>query len=282
MKTVLDCLESGTRYLADRRVEDSRSTMQWLMAHQLGCSRTELYMKFDRPMEEAELVPLRELLKKRGEGIPLQHLLGSVEFLGREFRSDGRALVPRPETEELAEAVLKLPFPRPCRLLDMGTGSGVLGLSLAAELGRDCPEAVLCDVSDAPLELARENAEALGLSPVLRKSDLFEALDGSFDLIVANLPYVPEADRAGLAREVLHDPGEALFGGEDGLDILRRFLGEVPARLSPEGIVAMEFGIGQSEEVLRLMQDAGLANPRIESDLSGTARFAYAGPLPSA
>jgi release factor glutamine methyltransferase len=282
MKTVLDCLESGTRYLTKHAVEDARSNMQWLMAHQLECSRTELYMRFDRPLGESELAPLREMLKKRGDGIPLQHILGTVEFLGREFRTDARALIPRPETEELAEALLKLPISRPCRLLDMGTGSGVLGLSLAAALGEECREAVLSDVSEAALELAGENAGLLDLSPTLVQGDLFEPVDGSFDLIVANLPYVPEGERGGLSREVGHDPETALFSGADGLDLLRRFLAEVPPHLAPDGILAMEFGIDQSDTLLELMKSAGLSNPRIESDLSGIARFAFAGPLPSA
>ena len=127
-------MESGTQYLEKRGVEDARNNMQWLMASLLGLSRIELYQQFDRPMVEDDLAPLRETLKKRGEGVPLQHLVGTVEFLRREFICDGRGLVPRPETEELAEAVLKREFPRPARVLDMGTGSGVLGLSIAAEL----------------------------------------------------------------------------------------------------------------------------------------------------
>ncbi len=270
MKTVLDCLESGTRYLASHRVDDARRNMQWLMAHLLGCSRTELYMRFDRPLEETELVPLRELLQKRGEGVPLQHLLGTVEFLRREFRTDARALIPRPETEELAEAVLQLPIARPCRLLDMGTGSGVLGLTLAAELGEACREAVLCDLSADALALAGENAAALGLSPTMLRGDLFEPVDGVFGLIVANLPYVPAGERDALAREVGHDPPEALFGGSDGLEILRRFLGEVASHLAPHGVLAIEFGIGQSEELLGVMRAAGLEDPRVTSDLSGT------------
>lgn len=278
MKTVLDCIETGTRYLQDRGIEDCRRNMQLLMAHQLGCSRTELYMCFDRPMSEDQLVPLRDLLKKRGQGTPLQHLLGTVEFRGREFRTDGRALIPRPETEELAELVLAPGFPRPARILDMGTGSGVLGLSVTADLADACREAVLVDISAAALELASENARMMGIPATFLQSDLFDGVTGEFDLIAANLPYVPEADRESLSREVLNDPPAALFAGPDGLDVYRRFVPETAERLTEGGVLAMEFGIGQEESLMALMGEAGLENPRILNDMSGTARFAIAGP----
>ena len=279
MKTVLDCIESGTRYLEDRSIEDARRSMQLLVAHQLGCSRTELYMSFDRQMQDDDLAPLRELLKKRGQGVPLQHLLGTVEFCGREFRTDGRALIPRPETEELAEAVLQLPFPRPCRMLDMGAGSGVLGLSIAGGLGEGCSEAVLADQSEAALELASENSRALGVPATFLRSDLFDGVEGTFDLIVANLPYVPETDRASLSREVRNDPDAALFAGPDGLDLFRRFIPEAAKRLNPGGFLAMEFGIDQASALLEMMRQAELPNPRTTNDLSGITRFAFAGPV---
>ena len=134
MKTVLECLTSGTSYLEGKGVESPRRNMECLVAHQLRCTRIELYARFDRPMSEKELLPLRELLKRRGKGEPLQHLLGIIEFFGRDFTCDSRALVPRPETEELVEAVLKLDFSRPAQILDMGTGSGVIGITLALAL----------------------------------------------------------------------------------------------------------------------------------------------------
>lgn len=277
MKTVLDCMESGTRYLEKRGIKDARSNMQWLMAQQLGCSRIALYQQFDRPMEEGKLAPLRETLRKRGEGVPLQHLLGTVEFLRREFRCDHRALVPRPETEELAELVLKRDFPRPSRVLDMGTGSGVLGLSVAAELGEDCQELVLADLSPEALALAGENAASHDIDATLVQSDLFAQIEeGRFDLIVANLPYVPEGDRDALSAEVRHDPDLALFSGKDGLDAYRRFIPEAASRLHTNGLLAIEFGINQSPALTAILTESGLPHCEMVKDLSGLIRFGFA------
>ena len=201
-RTVLETINGGTRYLEKHGIEDARRNMQSLVAHQLGCTRMELYLQFDRPIAEPDLAPLRETLKKRSEGIPLQHLLGSVGFHKREFKTDSRALIPRPETEELAAWILTWELPANQLVLDMGCGSGVLGLTLAAE--RPAWDVTLADVSPDALALARENAALLATGNVrFIHSDLFAAVDGLFDGIVANLPYVPESERATLAREVV-------------------------------------------------------------------------------
>lgn len=277
MKTVLECLESGTKYLEGKGVEDARRNMQWLVGHALGCDRMQLYTEFDRPLSDDELVPLRELLKKRGQGVPLQHLLGTVPFLGRDFLSDGRALVPRPETEELAAMVKEMPFPRPCRILDVGSGSGVLGISLALELGADCEEAVLCDRSTEALALAQENTTRLEASSVtLIESDLFSSVSGQFELILANLPYVPEGERSEISREVAHDPTEALFSGTDGLDHLRRFISQVSDFLAPDGLLALEIGHDQAPAVLQLLAETSLISCESKTDLSGVERFIFA------
>src|SRR5262245_51040608 len=160
MKTVLETIRSGAPWLEKAGVENARLNMEHLLAKVLGCRRMQLYMDFDRPLGEDQLAPLRELLKRRGKREPLQHLLGSVEFMGHEFKCDARALIPRPETEELVEKILTewktggdAP---PAEILDMGTGSGIIGLSLA--LAFPDTKAVLADVSPEALGLARENA----------------------------------------------------------------------------------------------------------------------------
>jgi release factor glutamine methyltransferase len=272
MTTVLDTIEKGAQYLEKRGVEDARRHMQLLVAHQLGCGRMDLYVQFDKPLGDAVLAPLRELLKKRGEGVPIQHLLGTVGFHRREFKTDARALIPRPETEELTEWVLSWPLPEQQSVLDMGCGSGVLGLSLAAE--RPGWQLTLADTSLDALSLARENAQALVLDGIdFIHSDLFSHLPGSFDGIVANLPYVPETDRSTLSREVLHDPALALFGGPDGLDVIRRFLPAAYRHLHPGGWLALEIGHDQASLVEDLLQNAGFTEIHTQSDLSGILRF---------
>lgn len=275
MKSVLETINGGAEYLGKRGVEDARRNMEHLLAHRLGCDRMRLYTQFDRPLEEEILAPLRESLKKRGEGIPLQHLLGSVGFHGRDFICDARALIPRPETEELAEMILARLSAGSLEMLDMGCGSGVLGLTLAAERP-DC-HVTLADISDDALSLTRENAEKLGITNItLVRSDLFSSIQGAFDLIAANLPYMPEGEAVEMARELRHDPALALFSGADGLDLLRRFMPESFAFLKPGGLLALEIGHDQASQLLAGLESCGFAETEIRRDLSGVARFPFA------
>lgn len=278
MTTVLDIIEKGTVYLEKKGIDDARRHMQLLVTHQLACSRVELYMQFDRPITEEELIPLRENLKRRGEGEPLQHILGTVEFYRREYKTDSRALIPRPETEELASLILNAITGDDLRVLDMGTGSGVLGLTLAAELGGRCEEVILADISTDALSLAEENATLTGLGRYqLRETNLFQALEGeTFHLLAANLPYIAETDRGKLSTEVLRDPDSALFGGKDGLDILRHFIQQAPSHLHPGGMIALEIGHDQADAVEKMLAEAGFSNIQTHKDLNGIARFPIA------
>jgi release factor glutamine methyltransferase len=275
MSTVLETIDGGTRYLEKRGIEDARRHMQMLVAHQLGCTRMDLYLQFDRPIDECDLAPLRETLKKRGEGIPIQHLLGKVWFHKHEFKTDARALIPRPETEELTEWILSWDLPPSQRVLDMGCGSGVLGLSLAA--ARPDWELTLADVSPDALGLARENASLLEIpNAAFSQSDLFSSISGPFDGIAANLPYVPETERATLTREVMHDPALALFSGTDGLDLIRRFIPEAFHHLAPGGWLVLEIGHDQASHVAEILQTSSFTAIEVKSDLSGIPRFPYA------
>ncbi|HKS04500.1 MAG TPA: HemK/PrmC family methyltransferase, partial [Chthoniobacterales bacterium] len=206
--TLLEVLSSTTGYFQKRNVESPRLNAEHLLAHVLGRKRIDLYLDFERTLPESELTPLRELVRRRGAGEPLQHLLGTVEFCGRTFHCDKRALIPRPETEQLVELVIsrfksEIAY---SRIVDVGTGSGVIALTLAAELPN--AEIVGTDVSEAALMLARENAERLGLANRVKfqRSNLLETVQPGVGLIVANLPYVSTEDRQNLSREVLHDP----------------------------------------------------------------------------
>jgi release factor glutamine methyltransferase len=278
MTSVLDSIEKGTTYLESKGIDDARRNMQLLVTHQLNCSKVELYMQFDRPMTEDELTPLREKLKRRANGEPLQHILGSVEFYRREFKTDSRALIPRPETEELASIILDQDLPPSLTILDVGTGSGVLGLSLAAELGGRCHSLTLSDISHDALSLAEENTTLLGLGRVeLLWSDLFSKLeDRKFNLITANLPYIADSEESSLSSEVQKDPALALYGGKDGLDILRDFIKQAPLYLHPGGIVALEIGYDQASAVEAMLGDNQFIEIKTHNDLSGVARFPIA------
>src|ERR1043166_4368402 len=194
--TLLEVLQKSTDYLKKRNIENPRLNAEHLMAHVLGRTRMELYLEFERGLTETELAPLRELVRRRGEGEPLQHLLGTVDFCSYTFVCDRRAMVPRPETEELCE-LLKSEIRNPkSEIIDVGTGSGVIALSLAGSF----PEAriVATDVSEDALSLARDNAERVGLVERVKflRSDLLNDVEGAFDVIVANLPYISTQDRS--------------------------------------------------------------------------------------
>ena len=277
MKTVLEVLESTARYFADRGVESPRLNIDLLLAHVLGIKRRmDLYMVFDRPLDDGELDTLRALVKRRVQGEPLQHLIGTVEFHGREFLCDRRALVPRPETERLVELILKLPLPDDARCVDVGTGSGVIALTLAAERPGARVQAV--DRSGNALRLARDNATRLGLAErvELLQGDLLATCPGPYDLVAANLPYVPAGDIAGLSPEVRHDPMMALDGGQDGLALIIRCIAEAHERLAPGGRIALEIGHDQAPRVRELLAGAGFADVEGVRDYQEVERFAFA------
>lgn len=273
--TVLEILQSTAAYFKKREIESPRLNAEHLLAHALKRKRIELYLEFERALTEEELAPLRELVRRRGQGEPLQHLLGTVEFCGQLFVCDKRALVPRPETEQLVE-LLKSRISNPAaRVLDVGTGSGVIALSLAAQF----PEAKITatDISDDALSLARENAAQLGLADrvIFSRVDLMLYVTHVYDVIVANLPYVPAGDRSTLSREVLHDPEAALFAGERGTEMICKLIDAARAHLSAGGLLALELGIGQAGELSALMAEKNYHDIEQIRDYSGLTRFLF-------
>jgi release factor glutamine methyltransferase len=282
--TVLELLQATTAYFKKHNVENPRLNAEHLLAHVLGRKRIELYLEFERQLSASELAPLRSLVKRRGEGEPLQHLLGTVEFCGHIFVCDKRAMIPRPETEELVQLLVsnfKKCQRRPDqssrrRIADVGTGSGVIALSLAAEL----PEADIfaVDISEDALGLARENAERLLVADRVRflRSNLLENVEGSFDVIVANLPYIPTQERQTLSREVLHDPEVALFAGGCGDELVRELIAQASSRLRPGGMLALEIGIGQSDTLVAALAEKNYRDIWREKDYSGVTRFLFA------
>ena len=274
--TVLEVLQSTTAYFKKHNIESPRLNAEHLVAYVLGRTRIELYLEFERELTEAELAPLREMVTRRAQGEPLQHLLGTVEFCGLIFLCDKRAMVPRPETEELVE-FLKSEIRNPkSEILDVGTGSGVIALSLAAKF----PEAqiVAADISGNALALAKENAARLGLADRVRflKNNLLENVEGTFNLIVANLPYISTQDRHTLSREVLHDPAVAVFASARGDELVRELIAQAPSRLRPGGMLALEIGIGQSEAILSALTEKNYRDIYPKNDYSGVTRFLFA------
>jgi release factor glutamine methyltransferase len=277
--TVLQVLQNTANFLARKGIESPRLNIEHLLADALGKRRIDLYLEFDRTLSEEELAPLRDKVRRRVEGEPLQYLLGSWVFFGLTFRTDQRALIPRPETEVLVEIALKAIRAQPTsrnRLVDVGTGSGVLAITFALE----CPnlQVVGSDVSLPALNLARENAERQGLDHRIEwiESDLFDVVSGPFDFLVANLPYIPTGELPKLASEVQHDPRLALDGGEDGLAVIRRFLQDVPRVLSNNAFLILEVGFDQATRVADLMAAQKLRDISVESDYQEVRRFVSA------
>ena len=273
--TLLEVLQSTTAYLKKRDIESPRLNAEHLLAHTLQRRRIELYLEFERPLVETELAPLRELVRRRGQGEPLQHLLGTVEFAGRVFLCDKRALIPRPETEELVERIIQTAMPHPSSILDVGTGSGVIALTLAAQF----PDAEVnaIDISDDALALARENAARLDLQSRVRfaKGDLLTGLEGTYDLIVANLPYIANVDRPALSREVQHDPEVALLAGDRGDELVRELISSARSHLCPKGILALEVGAGQAEGLALLLSEKNYYDIAVIRDYCGVTRFLF-------
>jgi len=215
-------------------------------------------------------------VRRRGQGEPLQHLLGTVEFANHTFISDKRALIPRPETEQLVEYLCDLSWPEHPRILDVGTGSGVIALSLATRFPNAELHAV--DLSEDALTLARENADRLGLSDRIQFSQgyLLDKITGAFDLIVANLPYVASSEASQLAPELRHDPVVALFGGPVGDELICDLIITSPSHLEPRGMLALEIGIGQENTLLDFLSAKNYHDILSKKDYAGTARFLFA------
>ncbi len=282
--TVLEVIQRSADYLAKKGVESPRLQIELLLAHVLQMPRLKLYLNFERPLAEAELAALRELVRRRSNREPLQHLVGSVSFCGFEIAVNRAVLIPRPETELLAERAwqfLSTSNSQPSTCLDFGTGSGCLAIAIAAK----CPTATVTalDVSPEAIEVARANVERNGVANRVQfvcGEGLTALLAATrFDLIVANPPYVPTAEIAVLEPEVRYfDPRRALDGGTDGLDCIRQLAAGGAALLQSHGCLMLEFGDGQGGAVKAVFDAGGWRTEAPVADLSGRARFLIARP----
>lgn len=280
--TVLAIIQRSTDFLAKKGVESPRLQIELLLAHVLKMARMKLYLNFERVLTEPELEQLRGLVRRRAEREPLQHILGTTSFCGLEIMVNGDVLIPRPETEILAERAWSFlssaGHPAPV-FLDFGTGSGCLALAV----GMKCPSAEIyaLDISGAALAIARENAAALGLAGRIQfhEGDGFASLPAGlrFHLVASNPPYIPSGEIEGLEPEVReHDPQLALDGGVDGLDFYRRLAAEAGPRLWPGGKLMAEFGDGQAEAVGKIFSHRGWVVEAVERDYSRRERFLIA------
>ncbi len=280
--TVLRLILWSADYLRDKGVESGRLDAEHLLAHAVGANRLQLYLDFERPLSPTELDDFRPLLRRRAAREPLQYIVGRQPFRELDLEVGPGVLVPRPETEVLVGEILAwveaagLDAPV---ALDLGTGSGAIGLSLAYE--GYFTHTVATDVSAQALEMARRNREAAGLDDRvdLREGSLFDPVrEGErFDVIVSNPPYVAEVDEASLEPEVREwEPRGALFAGPDGLALIRRIVAEAGRFLRSGGLLALEVGVGQSEIVAGMMRDAGYRDVRVGRDYTGRSRFVFA------
>jgi release factor glutamine methyltransferase len=308
-ETALDLAAKAARHLAERGVENARLEAELMLAAILGLNRLSLYLQYDRPIDGAELEQFRASVRRRLKREPLQYILGRAGFRRLELQVDARVLVPRPETEVLVDHVLAwlgtsttgeagkggAKEEAPGRtsgtedggsgeapvlvVLDVGTGSGAIALSVAQE---SAARVVATDVSADALDVARANAARLGLADRIdfREGPLWQATGANevFSVIVSNPPYIAETERASLPPEVRDwEPASALYGGADGLAVIRELIRGAAAHLEPAGLLALEVGADQAARVTELLREqGGYHNIRTEKDLAGHERVVLA------
>ena len=281
--TILKLLQWTTDYFQRNKVAESRASAEVLLAHLLSQDRLFLYLNYDRPMEAEELAAFRTLVKRRLSGEPNQYITGIQEFWSLPFRVNPDVLIPRPETEVLLETVLDFlrSSHHAVRVLDLGTGSGAIAVSLARELS--LISIVATDSSMASLKVAHDNALLNQIDSKIHFvcADMFSAFSSAsakFTVVATNPPYLSHAEFSRLPPEIRdYEPHQALDGGPDGLAAIRRIIKEAPALLSPAGALIMEIGADQAESVSALVKDSQhYKSYQIIRDLSGLHRVLLA------
>ena len=269
--TLQTALQQGRQLLDDAGISAPRLTAEVLLAHAIGQPRSWLYAHSDEELKELWWIHYGRYLHQRTQGIPTQYITGTQEFFGRNFRVAPSVLIPRPETEHVVEAALKHNAET---ILDIGTGSGAIAITLALEVSsRDSKARVFAtDISPEALEIARQNAAVLEACVGFVECDLGSALrDGSFDMVVSNPPYVPEGDHATLQREVRdHEPSLALFAGPDGLAIYSRLIPDAARLLKPGGRLILELGYTSLQPVRAMLE--GWRDIEVVEDLAHIPR----------
>lgn len=278
MLTVLEAIKLSTDYLEKKGVESARTNSELLLAEILNCKRLELYLAFDKPLSEEEVIAYREYLKKRGMRIPLQYILGYVDFYGYKFIVDQNVLIPRPETELLVEQVIKdNSAAGELRILDIGSGCGNISIVIADKMFNSDVTGI--DISEKAILISEKNRDAL-----LKKNNLnflkFDILNddievlGKFDLVVSNPPYISLEDYNGLEPELKnYEPKISLTDNSDGLTFYKKIISVSKKILNPKGQLYFEIGKGQYKFITGMMIENGFSNLKIIKDYSGIERI---------
>jgi release factor glutamine methyltransferase len=281
--TVREVLGKTAAYFEQQGLQNPRLDGELLLGHVLGSNRVDLYLNHDRPLRDQELAALRELVRRRAGGEPVQYLTGETEFYSLGFKITPAALIPRPETEILVHAVLERlnSWPSAPRVADVGTGSGIIAIVLGVHLPRAQVWAI--DRSEEALGLARENARRHAVADRIHfsRGDLLQPLEreeGGFAAIVSNPPYIRTAELDDLPGEIRqHEPVLALDGGADGLAVIRQLISRSPAFLAGGGFLALEIGAGQDQEIGGLLKEAAAFDQVVTvPDYSGIQRVILA------
>lgn len=273
--TIKRVLEWAAADLRGRGSDTPRLDAELLLGRVLSANRVTLVVEAERPLAKHELAAYKAFHQRRRSHEPVAYILGAREFYGRPFVVDARVLVPRPDTEILVEVALSRTANASlsARALDLCTGSGCVAVTLARE--RPTWDVLGTDLSEDALTVARENAQRLAAVPRVhfRRADLLDGVAGPFDLITANPPYIREDERGELAKTILdHEPHLALFGGGDGLDLVRRIVAAAPEALARGGVLAMEIGAGQAEATAALLTARGFQSVERSRDYGGIER----------
>lgn len=275
--TILKVLDWTREWFQKKGISSARLDAEVLLAHALGVPRVMLYARFDQPLKAEELDRVRGLVQRRARGEPVAHLVGEKEFWSLPFFVTKDVLIPRPDTEVLVEVALELVrgVAEP-RILDVGTGSGAIAIALARELS--AAHVVAADRSPAAVGVAQRNVERHQVQDrvTVVEGDLLEEIQGTFDLVVANLPYIRTGEMAGLMAEVRDfEPRDALDGGADGLDPIRRLIAAAPRVLPAGGWIALEAGHDQVQEVAGILEREAYAEIGTRRDYAGHPRVAW-------
>lgn len=270
--TVKEALKKAKEEL--QNVPDRDVDASWIVSAVSGLTRNQLHFDSDKVLNEKQESLLLKILERRKTREPLQHIFGFVPFYNIELKTDSRALIPRDETAILVEKALEIINKNNYKtLLDIGTGSG----AIAVTIKKNAPDIIVTasDISENALSLAKENAENNDVDVTLIKSDLFENIDGKFDVILSNPPYIPTKDIEKLEKELSFEPQNALDGGADGLDFYRDIILEAKEHLNKKGLLMFEIGFDQGDAVKTLLSKNGFTESFILKDFSGLDRIVY-------